>query len=108
MKPAAPVTRIRTTSLYAARLQSLPDLVPRPLERLRALEMGNSLVTAPEPHQSGAQVVLRVRLVGLLCPAQRRDRLAREAFRRRVVPARQRRRGLVGERGAAGAGRGRW
>src|SRR6188508_2071481 len=98
MKPAAPVTRMRTASLYAAGLQRLPDLLARALDLLRPVQMRHGLVAAAETDQGGAEVVLGVGLVQLPRPAQGRDSLLREPLGTRVVATRQRGCRLVGER----------
>src|SRR3954470_3134608 len=97
MKPAAPVTRMRTPSLYAARLQRLANLLSRALDRRRALEMRNGLATAPEADERRAQVVLGVGLVELARILEGGEGLPGEAFRAGVVAAIQRRGRVVCE-----------
>src|SRR5512133_4078711 len=76
MKPAAPVTRIRTAPSYASLVAFLPLLMTRSaephgvpdrgavtLELARPVEMLERLIALPELRERGSQVVFGVRLV---------------------------------------------
>src|SRR6266536_803395 len=101
MKPAAPVTRIRTGSSYVvallALLAGLVDLLAVPLDLFRALEVLESLVTASQPDEGAAEVVLGIRLVPLSASGEYRQGLPGGPLRTRVVALPEETRGLVGQ-----------
>ena len=115
MKPAAPVTRIRTASSYAVTLlrflQSLraSSISLRwPWSSCGAIEVRQRLVAAPELGEGQTEVVLGVRLVGLAAACEGGDRLARDPLCARPVPRLEQARRLVGERHAVCRWRWRW
>src|SRR6266498_3327642 len=89
MKPAAPVTRIRTGSSYVvallALLAGLVDLLAVALDLFRAFEVLESLVTAAQPDEGTAEVVLGIRLVQLSASGEHRQGLPGRTLRTRVV-----------------------
>src|SRR5262245_16475156 len=126
MNPAAPVTRIRTAASYASPFVALAvtaspsvatassaeplrvaDLGPVALELPRLLEVLERLVALTELGQRRAEVVLRVRLVGLAGTCKRGQRQPRESLGARGVAVSKERSRPVGQAGAVGLGRGR-
>src|SRR6266496_249132 len=119
MKPAAPVTRIRTGPSYAspfvpfvvsmllAELPGLVDFLAMALELLRAIEVRQRLVTASELGKCQPEVVLGVGLIGLARALEGGDRFPRDRLCARVVPGLEQARRLVGERHSV-ARRRRW
>src|SRR4029450_5220433 len=128
MNPAAPVTRMRTAASYASPLVALavpvspalsvalsaepfrvPDLGAIALELPRLLEVLERFVALPELGQSGAEVVVRVRLVQHSAAEERRDGLPGEPLSSRGVVGPEERGRLVGQSLATETrGRRRW
>src|SRR6266540_4338907 len=102
MKPAAPVTRIRTGSSYVvallALLAGLVDLLAVALDLFRAFEVLESLVTAAQLDEGAAEVVLGIRLVQLSASGEHRQGLPGRTLRTRVVALPEQTRRLVRQR----------
>src|ERR687896_224971 len=99
MNPAAPVTRSRTRSSYAAHLLRLRDRLPRALDLLGALEERHGLIALVLGRKRRAEVVERIREVRLVRgPLERSHGLAGDALRLGVAALLQEPCRLVGER----------
>src|SRR5437764_7016481 len=117
MKPAAPVTRMRTGAIvrgsmafpaFPARLADAVDLLAVALERFRPGKVRKRLRAPAETRERRAEVVLRVGLVRGPASAQGGDRLPCERLSACVVALAEPRGRLVGQRDAVGGLRRRW